>query len=486
MGAAYRAMALLIGAFAAGSPAAGAEALWPQYSLDSGAGAAASHGGVTRGRAPAGRAHSAQTCPKQGELRLPATGSVSGATVTDANADSCWQSLNENVTLLWPYESNDMAADAMARAVQSAIPWIRSAYSSYLELFRTSPASIASRNGAGSIVVGLYPGIRTSGGTLGGFHRYEAAEKRSVVYLSLDARAVSSGSGTPWARLRPHTIAHEMFHAFHYQTRRSGFDKPYRWLTEALADWAAKRVTDAAPIYTVTGEYIYHRAMGRFFEQVGNGLLSMQYPAHLFLHDQAAQHGDDRIKAILAAHLLGGRNADALGAADVRSNWHEFSKHLLNRPPWQRLQDTPRFPPDWEMAVNHRFDVASDTYCSDPERMTMPPLSAQRATIRMQARPKQLYLQVTFGSSGRDRSDLEWSAALYPSGQPYRLATDATSLLCFSDAQPPCRGASTLPATDRIELILSNRNLDHTMRPRLQVCTLPSEMRGRTSRLGTS
>ena len=201
-------------------------------------------------------------------------------------------------------------------------------------------------------------------------------------------------------------------------------------LTEALADWAAKRVTDAAPIYTVAGEYIYHRAMSQFFEQVGSGLLPIQYPAHLFLHDQAAEHGDDRIKAILAAHLLSGRNADALGAADVRSNWHEFSKHLLNRPPWQRLQDTPQFPPDWELGPSHQLDVASDTYCSDPERMTMPPLSAQRVTIRLQARPEQLYLQVT--SSGRDRGGLEWSAALYPSGQPYGLATDAASLLCFS------------------------------------------------------
>ncbi len=447
----HRAVALLIGAFAAASPATGAEALSPQ------------------------------TCPQQGELRAPATGRVGGATVTAANAGSCWQPLNENVTLLWPYESNDMAADAMAQAVQSSIPWIRSAYSSYLELFGTSPASITSRNGAGSIIVGLYPEIRTSGGTLGGFHRYEAADKRSVVYISLDARAVSAGSGTPWAQMRPHTIAHEMFHAFHYQTRRSGFETPYRWLTEALADWAAKRVTDAAPIYTVAGEYIYHRAMGRFFEQVGSGLLSMQYPAHLFLHDQAAQHGDDRIKAILAAHLLGGRNADALGAADVRSNWHEFSKQLLNRPPWQRLQDKPQLPPDWELGASHRLDVASDTYCSDPARMTMPPLSAQRVTIQLPARPEQLYLQVT--SSGRDRSGLEWSAALYPSGQPYELATDAASLLCFSDAQPSCHGAPALPATDRIELILSNHNLDRTMRPRLQVCTLPSEMRGGTSRV---
>ena len=79
---------------------------------------------------------------------------------------------------------------------------------------------------------------------------------------------------------------------------------------------------------------------------------------------------------------------------------------------------------------------------------------------------------------------LERSARLYPSEQPYALATDAANLLCFADVQPSCRGASTLPATDRIELILSNRNLCERLRPRLRVCTLSSEIRGTTFRIG--
>ncbi len=417
----------------------------------------------------------AQSCPQQDTAWFPDTGNVEGYTISTSNAAFCSLSLNMNVTLKWPVDTGVLTAAQVEQEINQAIPWIQESWSRYQKIFETSPGTIAAKNGPGSIVVAFFPGVARGGGTFGGIHKFYRGLGKSVLYMNLDPTAVSAGTSTPWPQLRAHTIAHEMFHAFHYQLRQAEFESPYKWLTESLADWGAKQVTRSAPPYTITGEYAYHRAMGRFFTKIRSGITSLEYSPHMFWHDLESADSESRVRAVVRAHLQSGAGADALHAADLEGNWHDFAKHLLHRDPWKRFTDWPQFPESWTLPASHTVRVNQDPYCSDPESLEMAKVSVFRVEIELDTQPEQLYLGASFGLRAGDTSGFEWSAALHPSHQEISLETDAANLLCFSNASPACEGASTLPPTTSIDLILSNRDIDKTLSPRLHVCTVPAE-----------
>ena len=449
---------------------------FPAPNRSAGAGAGTTGGFVAlRTSAP-----SAQNCPQDGPLPTPAAGTMDGVTVSAAAAQYCWQPLNENVTLLWPQATSAMDAAQVQAEIESAIPVLQEAWSRYLQLFQTAPSVL----GPGSIVVAFSQSISVdTGGTSGGFHRHFGPGE-SVVYISLDPTSVTSGSGTPWSSIRAHTLAHEMFHAFHYQLRQAQFEAPRKWLTESLADWGAKKVTGQDPLSTVAGENVYHRAMGRFFNEVQLGLTAVQYPVHMFWHDLESVDGLFRVQDVLQAHLQSGANQAALEAADLESNWHDHAKHLLHHDPWKRFSDTPAFPNSWKLAARGHFTIATDPYCAEPETFPLPAVSALRISIDMPAQPEQLYLRASFGLMAGDTSGFEWSAALHPAEHSLSLETNTANLLCFSSNSEVCQDGDPLPSTTSIDLVLSNSDTTKTLEPRILVCTLPSEMRGKTIRVG--
>lgn len=415
-------------------------------------------------------------CPDEGSW-FPRTGDVSGYTVAPAD-DVCSRVLNENVTLQWPAHSEQLSGEQLAAQIAEAAGWVERSWARYLELFETSPSLISAASGPGSIVVAFFPAVTRGRTSFGGIHSFDAGRRRSVVYMSLDPTAVSAGTSTPWPQLRGHTIAHEMFHAFHYQLRQASFETPFRWLTESLADWGAKKVTAESPPYTATGEYAYHRAMRRFFDRIGDGLTALQYSPHLFWHDLEATGSEARVRAVLQAHLRTGSNARALAAAELESGWHDFARHLLHAPPWRRLADSPDLPDGWTLPVAHTLRLGTRGECADPYDLTLQPVSAYRLRVELDTRLVGITLGASLGR-GAEAGDFEWSAALRPSGQPVDLAAGGErQTLCFSDSSGGCGGAATLPATDAIDLVLSNRDVERRISSRIQLCVAPHEVGG--------
>ena len=421
----------------------------------------------------------AQDCPQEGGLPVPAAGDLGGLTVSAAVAEHCWQQLNENITLLWPQQTSALDTAQVQAEVYSAIPVLQEAWARYLQIFQTTPSAL----GPESILVAFSQSISSSAATSGGFHKY-IGPGESIIYISLDPTAVTSGTGTSWSSIRAHTLAHELFHAFHYQAGIGTFEEPRKWLTESLADWGAKKVTGQTPLSTVTDENIYHRAMGTFFEKIHLGVMALEYPVHMFWHDLEATAGLSRVQAVIQAHLQSGSNQAALTAVDLQGNWHDHAKHLLHRDPWKRFTDTPSFPDSWRLAARGAFEIATETYCAEPETFELPEVSALRISIGMPVQPEQLYLRANFGLLAGDTSGFEWSAALHPSEQEVSLQTDAANLLCFSSNSEVCQEGNPLPATNRIDLVLSNMDPEKSLSPRIHICTLPSEMRGKTIRVG--
>ena len=360
----------------------------------------------------------------------------------------CSLAINQVLTVTWPQHTEAIDVGPMRTIVAPVIQLLGVAFEAHARLFG---ASLEDSPWGGGIHVALVPAIEPT--TLGGFHHFDADTGLSTVYLSLDPTAVSGGTGTRWLDVIDHTATHELFHAVQHQLRTASLERPRGWITEALADWAARQVTREDPPMLSDGSFLYHRAMGRLFESIADGLTATDYSAHLFWHWWIEENGVDRLRGLLRLYQASGRNRDVATGLDVAASWHRFGLALLHRGPWKELLDSPPFPQAWTLSVQEIHVVEVDGTMSVTARL--PPLSVRRYKIALARGPAEIRLSLDTAGNGAREAGIEASLVSMRFGMARELRPGDPVRICRTDRCTAPRSLR-LPGERGVDLVLTN------------------------------